>query len=394
MSRKYLILMAMVFLLALTAVSASDDNAVVNDDGILTAVDGDENTVSAVNTEQLDESSLCDENESTLSAVNTEELDESSCDDGIMMAAENDDKLEKTSNENVVGNELWDLVIYTGDVVKYYGDDDTKFTVRANFDYDYIDNVAVSFGITGQKATTKITDEDGWAYFPINYAVGTYKVSTSARYGDSTDSAQNKVVIKSTIPTKTLTKCVTDKYKKFKIKFLDTKGKALKYSLVMLKIDGKKYKFTTNAWGNIKVRINSFNVGTYKIKAYNLVSKEMRKIKVTITPKTVSFRLKASSWEFSGKRLQTGDIILASASPSYGKNPKGVSIGTQIDDCQGVQKSTRLIKAKVWFKNTNTGKVIVKYAGPAYKGYNIKYVNWIDGYVPFLTKVWYTYRYM
>ena len=63
-----------------------------------------------------------------------------------------------------------------------------------------------------------------------------------------------------------------------------------------------------------------------------------------------------------------------------------------IDAGQEFQHSTRLLQAKIWFKNEYTGKIKTKIVGTSHKGYNIKHVKWIEDYVPYKAKVWYTYR--
>lgn len=67
-------------------------------------------------------------------------------------------------------------------------------------------------------------------YFPINYNVGTYYVITYVECDDNESYliADNTVKIKTTIPTNILTKHIKPKNIQFSIKFLNTKGKALK----------------------------------------------------------------------------------------------------------------------------------------------------------------------
>ncbi len=90
------------------------------------------------------------------------------------------------------------------------------------------------------------------------------------------------LVVKSTIPTKSLSNHVKDKNKLFSVKFLNKKGKLLKNSKVKVKIKNKWYLFKTNAKGLIKFKINNFKKGKHFIIAFNLFSKEKRKITVNI----------------------------------------------------------------------------------------------------------------
>lgn len=352
--------MAMVFLLALTAVSAQDNNTIVDGDNGLKAADADENTVSAAE----------------------------------------DDKLETTYFHDLDTDEEYEADTFvTRNVVKYYGDKDTKFKVKVyDDDYNPGKGVYVKFGTSWYNLHGKKTNENGIVSFPINYKVGNHGVIT---FIDSEDEngfyvAHNIVKIKSTIPTKKLAKYITQKNKKFKIKFLNTKGKPLKNKAVKIRVKGKTYTKRTNSKGIAQIKINSFKLGKHKIIAYNPVSKEKRKIIVKIAKKinakSVSFKLRVDHWKFSGKRLKTGDLLLAVANSYDRQYPKGIIIGTRIDAGQEFQHSTRLIQAKVWFKNEFTGKVITKIKGATRSGYDIKHMNWIEDYIPYKAKVWYTYR--
>lgn len=355
MNAKYLILIGILFLLALTGVSAQDNTTAV-DDNLKTA---DESIISAVEGEKLEKTYFYD--------------------------ADTDEEYE-------------DDTVVTHNVVKYYGDRDTKFKVKVyDEDYNPEGGVYVSFGKIGNLKDKK-TNQNGIVYFPINYKVGKYEVETYIESEDGLSfwSAYNTVKIKSTIPTKTLTKYATQKNKKFSIKFLDTKGKALKNKVVKITVKGKTYKKRTNSKGIVKIKINSFKIGKHKITAYNPVSKEKRKITVKILKKvkgkTVTLKLRIDDWRYASKKLKTGDVLLAVANSYARQHPKGISIGTMIDAGQEGQHSTKLLQAKIWFKNEYTGKIKTKIVGTSYHGYNIKHVKWIEDYVPYKAKIWYTYR--
>ena len=355
MNAKYLILIGILFLLALTGVSAQDNTTAV-DDNLKT---DDESIISSVEGEKLEKTYFYD--------------------------ADTDEEYE-------------DDTVVTHNVVKYYGDRDTKFKVKVyDEDYNPEGGVYVSFGKIGNLKDKK-TNHNGIVYFPINYKVGKYEVETYIESEDGLSfwSAYNTVKIKSTIPTKTLTKYATQKNKKFSIKFLDTKGKALKNKVVKITIKGKTYKKRTNSKGIVKIKINSFKIGKHKITAYNPVSKEKRKITVKILKKvkgkTVTLKLRIDDWRYASKKLKTGDVLLAVANSYARQHPKGISIGTMIDAGQEGQHSTKLLQAKIWFKNEYTGKIKTKIVGTSYHGYNIKHVKWIEDYVPYKAKIWYTYR--
>lgn len=359
MNAKYLFLIGILFLIALTAVSAQDNSTIDTDETGLKSVDVDENTISAS--------------------------------DG--------DKLETTRYYDADTEKVYvDDKVVTHDVVKYYGDKDTKFNVKVqDSNHHPSKGVSVNFGVISDEYAKKTTDAKGMAYFPINYGVGTHNVMTyvDAKDGQGYWFAYNKVKVKTTIPTKTLSKYDMQTHKKFSIKFLNTKGKALKHKTVKIKVKGKTYKIKTNSKGIAKIKINSFKPGKHKITAYNPISKETRKILVKIIKKirgkTVTLRLKVDNG-YTVKKLKTGDVLLASTDSFDRQHAQGVSIGTMIDAGQEGQHSTRLIQAKIWFKNDYTGKIITKVKGTANKGFNIKHVYWIDDYTPYKAKVWYTHR--
>lgn len=60
-----------------------------------------------------------------------------------------------------------------------------------------------------------------------------------------------------------------------------------------------------------------------------------------------------------------------------------------IDAGQEGQHSTKLLKAKVWYKNTQTGKTITKTKYATKNKRDIKKFSWISGYKPIKVKVWY-----
>ena len=343
--------MAMVFLLALTAVSAQDNNTIVDGDNGLKAADEDENTVSAAE----------------------------------------DDKLETTYfYDAYTGKEYEDDTVVTHNVVKYYGDKDTKFKVKV-YDNDYYpeSGVYVSFGKMGSMKE-KTTNYNGVAYFPINYKVGKYEVETyiEAEDGQSYWSASNTVKIKSTIPTKELVK-YSKSNKKFQIKFLDTKGKSLKNTFVKLKINGKKYKIKTNSMGIVKINSKRFKVGKTKITALNPKSGEKRKIAVVVLRKgihKVNVRVDDPTVYFPSKKLKNGDRIYTVYSTEYKQYNPGVYIEARLSGLESPEH-TKLIKAKVYFRNKYTGKVITK-ASSKVRYHTIK-INMIKGYSPYKAKVWY-----
>jgi hypothetical protein len=246
----------------------------------------------------------------------------------------------------------------------------------------------VSFGKQFGSQKEKVTNRNGIVYFPINYKVGTHDVEThiDADDGASYWSAYNTVKIKSTIPTKELVKYSTS-HKKFKIRFLDTKGHALKNKVVKIKKNGYWYKFKTNSKGYIKIQ-STFKVGKHKITAYNPVSKEKRKISVVVLKKgthKVNVKFHKSESGAGVKKLKNGDGLYTIYSTKYGQYYPGAYVQGFSSGIE-LPKHTKIIKAKFFFKNKKTGKVITKTSKNG--GYAIN-VNLVNGYLPYKATVWY-----
>ena len=272
MKKKYLFIIFIIFLLALTTA-----NAETNDTAPMESVDD----APTINDEKL---AVSEDNALSTNNADDEKLEESYFYDADM------------------GEYIDDDTVITNDVVKYYGDTSKKFKVKVlDDDYYEMEGVYVSFGKDWDSLKEKRTNSYGNVYFQINYAVGTHYVMTyiECENDDGTTSsnyfiADNIVTIKSTIPTKTLSKYVNQKNKKFAIKFLTTKGKPLKNTKVKIKVKGKTYTVKTNSKGIVYIKINSFKVGKHTITAINPKSKEKRKITVTIKkkPKVVTLPAK------------------------------------------------------------------------------------------------------
>ena len=344
MNKKILLLVGIIFLISLTAVSASE---------------------------------------------NTTVMGETSSDE---LSATPEDTLEKTYWYDAgTDREYVDDTVVTHNVVKYYGDKETKFKVKVyDEDYNPQGGVYVSFGQFAGKYMEKTTNSKGIVYFPINYKVGSHMVETyiEAEDGVSYWSAYNTVKIKSTIPVKELVKYSASK-KKFKIKFLDTKGNALKNTFVKLTIKGKTYKMKTNSKGIVKIKSTRFKVGKEKITAYNPKSGEKRKISVVVLKKGVhKINVKISDLytAIESKKLKNGDYIDTVYETMYRQYNPGVYVEATGGGLT-LSKHTKLLKAKFYFKNPSTGKIITKTSKKV--KYSSIVVKPISGYVPYKATVWY-----
>ena len=333
---------------------------------------------------------------STVSAMDNQTLISAESDDAdeTLSLSNDEDTLEKSYFYDAYYDEEYeDDTVITHNVVKYYGDTDTKFKVKV-YDEDYYpaEGVYVSFRVDWGNYKEKVTIANGNVYFPLNYKVGTYYVDTyiESDDGESYWYADNTVKIKSTIPTRELVKYSTSK-KKFKIKFLDTRGHALKNKVVKIKKNGYWYKYKTNSKGHIKIR-STFKVGKHKITAYNPVSKEKRKISVVVLKKgthKISIRIDDPTDVFPTKKLKNGDKISTVYETKYRQYNPGVYVQGFYSGLD-MPKHTKLIKAKFYFKNKKTGKIITKTSKKV--SYSTIKVNPIKGYSPYKATVWYKDR--
>ena len=301
------------------------------------------------------------------------------------------EKLEKTYFYDADYNEEFeDDTIITHNVVKYYGDTDTKFKVRViDDDYEPIGGVCVKFDGGNGKQKEKFTNYNGNVYFPINYKVGKYYTWTEVEEDDGSSYwyAENTITIKSTIPTKELVKFSTSK-KKFKIRFLDTKGYALAGKTVKIKKNSHWHKLKTDADGYVKIKSN-FKRGKHKIVAYNPASKEKRNIPVVVLKKgvhRVNVAFVVSDHVIKSKKLKNGDHIDTVYETKYRQYYPGVYVEATGGGLS-YPKHTKLLKAKYFFKNKKTGKIITK-TSKKVKYYSIV-IKPIKGYVPYKAKVWY-----
>ena len=347
MNRKVLILAVFVFLFAMAAVSASENSTVADD---IVASPQTEEALSNAQSEALEKSYFYDAS---------------------------------------TGKTYKDDTVITHNVVKYYGDKDTQFVVKVYDKNNYPeDGVYVSFEKFGGKTREKTTNANGIIKFPINYKPGKYDVQTriDCDDGQSYYYADNTVTIKSTIPTNELVKYSSDK-SKFKIKFLDTKGNVLKKTKVSIKINGKKYKIATDNKGIVKIS-SKFKVGKHKITAFNPNSGEYKKISVVVLKKgihKVNVKVDGKSKVFPTKKLKNGDYINTHYTTKYRQFDPGAYAWANGGGLEN-PKHTKLIKAKFYFKNKSTGKIITKTTKVKYHTFVVKPIS---GYSPYKVSVWY-----
>lgn len=135
--------------------------------------------------------------------------------------------------------------------------------------------------------------------------------------------------------------------------------------------------------------------------------------KFVITSKNSKYEVNKKDYLFIGnlyadtvnmgktKKLRNGDAITTFVQKKDAQFQKGVNTdswctgGDNSDNASPSAKYTKIIKAKFYFKNKKTGKIITKKSKGELKEYNgevyrvLPRVDLIDGYTPIKTKIWY-----
>ena len=179
---------------------------------------------------------------------------------------------------------------------------------------------------------------------------------------------------------------------KFKITFLDSKGKPLKNKYVKLTILGKAHKVKTNSRGIVKIKSTGFKAGKTVIKAYNPVSGEKRNLLVVVLKKgihKVSVRIDDLTGDaFPKKSLKNGDNVNTRYESKGSAKERGVYV--QFMRGSSGAKHTKVLKVKVFFKNKKTGNVIVKTRTKVVG--DVLFVKQVKGYSPFKASVWFKHK--
>ncbi len=146
------------------------------------------------------------------------------------------------------------------DISKYYLGS-KNYQVRVlNDDGDIASGVYVKITVGGKTYNVK-TNKSGIATLKLAQKPNKYTITAS--YNGF--KVSNKVVIKTTIITKNLSKKKA-KTAKFTVKLLNSNGKILKSKIATIKFKGKTYKVKTNSKGIAKLTINkNIKVGKYNI---------------------------------------------------------------------------------------------------------------------------------
>ena len=146
------------------------------------------------------------------------------------------------------------------DISKYYLGSKNYQVCVLNDDGDIASGVYVKITIGGKTYNVK-TNKNGIATLKLTQKPNKYTIT--ALYNGF--KVSNKVVIKTTIITKNLSKKKA-KTAKFTVKLLNSNGKILKSKIATIKFKGKTYKVKTNSKGIAKLTINkNIKVGKYNI---------------------------------------------------------------------------------------------------------------------------------
>lgn len=134
-------------------------------------------------------------------------------------------------------------------------------------------NQNVIFRINGTYYTKK-TDANGKITLNFKYPQGTYKIKYIFKSTTNAIFAKNyaKIKVKKGMPTK-IVKLNSPVFKNnklttLKFQYLDVRGNPIYKKTVVLKVDGVKYKKSTDANGLVKFKIR-LNTGTYETKVYS-----------------------------------------------------------------------------------------------------------------------------
>lgn len=134
-------------------------------------------------------------------------------------------------------------------------------------------NQNVIFRINGTYYTKK-TDSQGKITLNFNYPQGTYKIKYIFKSTTNAIFVKNyaKIKVKKGMPTE-IVKLNSPVFKNnklttLKFKYLDIRGNPINKKTVVLKVDGVKYKQSTDKNGFVKFKIR-LNTGTYAAKVYS-----------------------------------------------------------------------------------------------------------------------------
>ena len=150
--------------------------------------------------------------------------------------------------------------LIANDLTKYYGGSQ-KYLIYVFGDDAKLVGSGVAVKVTINKKVLNLkTNKNGRVDVPVSLKPGTYVVKVTSK-GLSTS---NKIVVKSTLITKNVTK-KKSRVTKFSAKLLNTNGKVLKGKKITFKFKGKTYKVKTNKKGIATISLKNLKVGKHVI---------------------------------------------------------------------------------------------------------------------------------
>lgn len=199
--------------------------------------------------------------------------------------------------------------------------------------------------------------------------------------------------------------------KYFKVTVKDEDDNPIKYGIVQIKVwtgkKVKKFSLRTNSRGIVKFSTKKLKIGAHKVKikvkgtrdhygktvnSKIIVKKKLSSAKKTAYKKkskykSVILRVVYSNY-YVTKKLKNKDVISTSYEKYSGRQAYP-GVHAHVDGGGLVSaKHTKLVKCKVWFKNSY-GDVIIKSSNKVlYNGAHIK-IGLISGYTPYKAKIWY-----
>lgn len=175
----------------------------------------------------------------------------------------------------------------------------------------------------------------------------------------------------------------------------------------------KNLKITFTIKNNKKTKTYTLKTNSKGVATFNTKKLSVGFHKFVIASKNAKYNVSKKDYIFIGnlyadtvkmgktKKLRNGDAITTFFQKKDGQFKKGVNVdswytgGNNTDKSTPNAKYTKIIKAKFYFKNKKTGKIIAKkskgileeYDGELYR--SLPHTDLIKGYKPIQTKIWY-----
>ena len=159
------------------------------------------------------------------------------------------------------------------DLTKYYGSS-SRFEIRVTDGGRAVSGAYIKF-TRGSSSQTVVTNSNGYAYVDVDWAPGTYYVTSEYLY----NSVTSKITVKPTISTSDLNADYGSSY--FKANFYNIDGSALSNTAVKFRCGGLLYGATTNSNGVATYNIK-LNVGNYDVTAINPINGEEKTFKLNV----------------------------------------------------------------------------------------------------------------